>query len=108
MATTNSTSTAKQATEETVEKKGAPFTEQTVAAAHAAIDSLSDRVAKTEERLRGAASQGQEQWSEKQDEVRAQFESSVEGAREYARENPLMAAGIAFGAGLVIANLLRR
>jgi len=86
----------------------APFTEKTVTAAHEAIDRLSERVAHTEERLRSAASQGQESWTEKQGELRTQFDESVSGAREYARENPLMAAGIAFGAGLLIANLLRR
>lgn len=102
MATSNTRTSEKSA------EHGAPFTEKTVTAAHEAIDRLSERVAKTEERLRGAASQGQESWSEKQDEVRAQLEGSVAGARTYARENPLMAAGIAFAAGVVVANLLRR
>lgn len=103
------TSTSKTTTSENnAETNGAPFTEKTVSAAHEAIDRLSERVARTEERLRGAAAHGQENWTEKQEELRAQFEGSVSGAREYARENPLMAAGIAFAAGLVIANILRR
>lgn len=102
------TSTTKTADNESAVETGAPFTEKTVSAAHEAIDRLSERVAQTEERLRGAAAHGQESWSEKQDEWRTQVEGSVSGAREYARENPLMAAGIAFAAGLVIANILRR
>lgn len=89
-------------------ESGAPFTDKTVAAAHEAIDRLSERVAKTEERLRGAASEGQHSWTEKQEQVRAQVEGSVSGARDYARENPLAAAGIAFAAGIVVASLLRR
>ena len=101
---TSSKSTAEKSTTET----GAPFTEKTVAAAHEAIDRLSERVAQTEERLRGAANQGQQSWTEKQEEVRAQVEGSVSSARDYARENPLMTAGIAFAAGLIVANLLRR
>lgn len=102
------TSTSKTKTTDSTETSAAPFTEKTVLAAHEAIDRLSERVAGTEERLRKVASEGQENWSEKQGEVRAQLEGSVSSAREYARENPLMAAGIAFGAGLLIANLLRR
>lgn len=100
--------TTKSSTIDNGAETGAPFTEKTVKAAHEAIDHLSERVAKTEERLRHAASEGQQGWSEKQEEVRAQVEGSVEGAREYARENPLMAAGIAFAAGVIVANLLRR
>lgn len=100
--------TSTKSTTENGSESGAPFTEKTVTAAHEAIDRLSERVGKTEERLRSAASHGQENWSEKQEEMRAQFEGSVSNAREYARENPLMTAGIAFAAGLVIANLLRR
>lgn len=88
--------------------QSAPFTEQTVSAAHEAIDRLSARVARTEQQLRGAASQGQEQWSERQEELRAQFEGTWAQARDYAQENPMAAAGIAFGAGFIIANLLRR
>ncbi|UZJ45048.1 DUF883 C-terminal domain-containing protein [Marinimicrobium sp. C6131] len=102
MATSSKTTTDNGA------ETGAPFTEKTVAAAHEAIDRLSERVAKTEERLRGAATHGQQSWTEKQEEVRAQVEGSVSSAREYARENPLMTAGIAFAAGLIVANLLRR
>ena len=105
---TSSKSTAEKSTTENGAETGAPFTEKTVAAAHEAIDRLSERVAKTEERLRGAANQGQQSWTEKQEEVRAQGEGSVSSARDYARENPLMTAGIAFAAGLIVANLLRR
>lgn len=102
-----STTTKTQPSENGAEST-APFTEKTVSAAHEAIDRLSERVAHTEERLRSAATHGHDSWSEKQEELRTQFEGSVSDAREYARENPLMAAGIAFGAGLLIANLLRR
>lgn len=85
-----------------------PFTDKSVAAAHEAIDRLSERVARTEERLRTAASEGQEQWSDRQEQLRAQVDESVSGARSYVRENPLAAAGIAFAAGVLVANLLRR
>lgn len=105
---TSSKSTAEKNTAENGVESGAPFTEKTVAAAHEAIDRLSERVARTEERLRGAASEGQQTWTERQEELRAQVEGSVSSAREYAQENPLMTAGIAFAAGLIVANLLRR
>ncbi|MGD8174363.1 hypothetical protein [Marinimicrobium sp. ARAG 43.8] len=100
--------TSKTRTTDKDTEYGAPFTEKTVAAAHEAIDRLSERVSKTEERVRGAAAHGQQSWSEKQEEVRAQVEGSLAGMKAYARENPLMAAGIAFAAGVVIANMLRR
>lgn len=90
------------------DKKDTPFTDQTVSAAHEAIDRLSARVGRTEEQLRSAASQGRDQWTERQEQVREQVEGSVSGARDYARENPLAAAGIAFAAGVVVASLLRR
>lgn len=111
---TSSKSTEDTATAETSAEadaraqSGAPFTDKTVTAAHEALDRLSERVSRAEERLRSAASEGQEQWSDRQEQLRSQVDESMSGARDYVRENPLAAAGIAFAAGLLVANLLRR
>jgi ElaB/YqjD/DUF883 family membrane-anchored ribosome-binding protein len=48
------------------------------------------------------------QLHEKQEEVRQRVESTLETAKAFTRENPVMAAGIAFVAGALVASLMRR
>lgn len=86
----------------------APLTERTVAAAHDAIDNLSARMAKTEKSVRDMVSGSGQNLSEKQQEMKNRMDESVERVRQYVEENPLMAAGIAFAAGAIVAALLRR
>lgn len=86
----------------------APLTERSVAAAHEAIDNLSARIAKTEKSVREMVSGSGSNFSEKQEELKTRMDESMERTRQYVEENPLMAAGIAFAAGAVVAALLRR
>lgn len=85
-----------------------PLTDKTVSAAHEAIDSLSERVARTERSVRGMVNDSSENLSARQAEMKAKVDESLDSARGYARENPLMTVGIAFAAGALVAALLRR
>ncbi|MDQ2077200.1 hypothetical protein [Marinimicrobium sp. ABcell2] len=90
------------------ETKEAPLTERSVAAAHEAIDNLSARIAKTEKSVRDMVNGSSQNFAEKQEEFKTRMDESVNGVRGYVQENPLMAAGIAFAAGAVVAALMRR
>lgn len=85
-----------------------PLTDKTVSAAHEAIDSLSERVARTEKSVRGMVNDSSEDLSVRQAEMKAKVDESLGNARSYARENPLMTVGMAFAAGALVAALLRR
>lgn len=86
----------------------APLTERSVAAAHEAIDNLSARIAKTEKSVREMVSGSGQNFSEKQQEMKTRMDESMDSARQYVQDNPIMAAGIAFAAGAIVAALLRR
>ncbi|HUG79257.1 MAG TPA: hypothetical protein VML57_17385 [Burkholderiales bacterium] len=64
--------------------------------AHAAVD-----------RAAQAASQAAERIGSKTDELMAMKEDWVAGAREYVREHPMAALGIALAAGYVLSMLTR-
>lgn len=83
-------------------------TEQAAGAAHSAVDRVAGSAAKAEERIRGAAASGEERLREKHAEARVSTERAMDHVREYTRENPLAAAGIAFAAGLVLSRLIGR
>jgi ElaB/YqjD/DUF883 family membrane-anchored ribosome-binding protein len=101
-------SVSKDTNSGTAAESGAPLTEKTILAAHEAINHLSARLAKAESSMRHMASDSTESFSEKQEEIKVKVRGSLETAREFTRENPVMAAGIAFAAGAVLASLLRR
>lgn len=84
-----------------------PLTDKTVSAAHEAIDSLSERVARTERSVRGMVNDSSENLSARQAEMKIKVDDSLDSARSYARENPLMTVGLAFAAGALVAALLR-
>jgi ElaB/YqjD/DUF883 family membrane-anchored ribosome-binding protein len=86
----------------------APLTNRATDAAHETIDRISGSAAKAEKRVRGAVAEGEEQLKSKSDEARVNTEKAVAQVREYARQNPLMAAGIAFASGLLISKIIGR
>jgi ElaB/YqjD/DUF883 family membrane-anchored ribosome-binding protein len=101
-------SASKQPSSAKAAEPGAPLTEKTVSAAHEAIDHLSARLAKAENSLRHMAVDSTTTLHEKQEEVRQRVETTLETAKAFTRENPIMAAGIAFVAGALVASLMRR
>ena len=62
----------------------------------------------TEERLREAAAAGEQRLRETGEEARVVAERAMDHVREYTKENPLAAAGIAFAAGVILSRLLSR
>lgn len=90
----------------TTRPAGAPTTERTVAAAHRSIDAAGVRASRSEQKLRDAASNSAERYTHTRDYVRDQIDSSVNTARAYVREHPIIAAGAAFAAGALLTSLL--
>lgn len=84
---------------------GAPLTERTVAAAHRSIDALAKHVYRSEQNLRQAAATSADKYAEQQEQLRSQFNSTMEKSRSYMREHPFAAAGMAFAAGVILTAL---
>ncbi|TMP26418.1 hypothetical protein CWB99_19130 [Pseudoalteromonas rubra] len=82
-----------------------PVSDQLAESLHSTVDALHNTAAKTEEQLRsksdasGQAIQAQKRLLEKK--------WNASGVKQYATENPVKTAGIAFGAGVLLTMLLR-
>ncbi|KKO47939.1 hypothetical protein VT06_14220 [Arsukibacterium sp. MJ3] len=85
-----------------------PVTERASEAAHHAVDAMADKAATAEDMLRRTAADSKATIDQKQAELKMQMQSSYERSKQFAQENPLAAAGIAFAAGMVVSALLRR
>lgn len=83
-----------------------PLTEKTTEALHKAVDTLADKAAGKEEKLRDSATHSAEAITKQQKELQDKWQNSK--VRSYASENPVAAAGIAFAAGVLVSTLLRR
>jgi ElaB/YqjD/DUF883 family membrane-anchored ribosome-binding protein len=83
-------------------------TEQAAGVAHSAVDRAADTAARAEERIREAAASGEQRLREKGEEARVSAERAMDHVREYTKENPLAAAGIAFAAGVILSRLMSR
>lgn len=64
--------------------------------------------ASTGERLGEAAAAREERLRDAAEEGRVVTERALEQVREYTKENPLAAAGIAFAAGVILSRLFSR
>jgi len=73
---------------------------------HESVDTLAQKAASTEDRLRSAAQSSSETLAAKQEEVQAKWDKS--SVKKYATENPIATAGIAFAAGVLLTSILRR
>lgn len=76
--------------------------------AHDAVDRIAAQVESAEVRLRTATGNAETRLAESRDKVREQSERLGDNISSYVQEHPLAAIGIAFGAGVVVAALLRR
>ncbi len=83
-------------------------TEQAASLAHEAVDRVAETAAKAEERIREAALASEERLREKGEEARVTADRLLDHMRQYTRDNPFAAAGIAFAAGMILSRLLRR
>ena len=82
-----------------------PISDKVKDTLHESVDTLAQKAATTEDRLRNAAQSGSENFTAKQEEVKAQWEQS--SVKKYATENPVATAGIAFAADVLLTSILR-
>ena len=80
---------------------------ETTGAQKQRLDNLSQTAHDTVDRATQAASQVAERWGEKAEELMALQENWVEGARDYVKEHPFAALGIALAAGYLLSALTR-
>jgi len=73
--------------------------------AHDAIDRLSQKVQPTMDALSEKASQAVDAVSHRADQLRGSGEAALETTRNYVRENPIAAIGIAAVAGLLLGRM---
>lgn len=73
---------------------------------HESVDTLAEKAAATEASVRSAAANGSQNFSAKQQELEAKWNES--GIKQYATQNPVATAGIAFAAGMLVSAFLRR
>ncbi|EGM78979.1 hypothetical protein Rhein_0837 [Rheinheimera sp. A13L] len=102
-----SQSATEQATSKSNSALNSPITEKAIEAAHHAVDAVAEKAAVAEDTLRKTAASSQETLTHKQEEITQQLQLSYSKTREFAVQNPLAAAGIAFAAGVLLTALLR-
>ena len=84
---------------------GSPLTDKAKDALHHSVDAMADRAAKAEGAVRNTADRSAESLSATQDKIINQWKGSQ--IKQFATENPIATAGIAFAAGMLITTLLR-
>lgn len=83
-----------------------PVTDQLKDSLHASVDKLADSAGVAEENIRRTASSSAENMSARKRLAQQKWEASK--VRQYAIENPLATAGMAFAAGMLVTSLLRK
>ncbi len=82
-------------------------TEQVAQKAHEAVDRIAAQVERAEERIRTAASQAEGTLKESRDKAKVRANEVTDEVTSYMQQHPIAALGIAFGAGVLVAALLR-
>lgn len=82
-------------------------TEQVAQKAHEAIDRIAAQVERAEERIRAAAVNAEETLKQSRDKAKVRAGEVTDEVTSYMQQHPVAALGIAFGAGLLVAALLR-
>jgi ElaB/YqjD/DUF883 family membrane-anchored ribosome-binding protein len=72
------------------------------------IDRLSDSAHRAVERASGAATSFADSVGERADQLMEMKDDWIEGAREYVREHPVAALGMALAAGYLLSMIMRR
>jgi ElaB/YqjD/DUF883 family membrane-anchored ribosome-binding protein len=85
-----------------------PTTERLASMAHDTVDRVADVATEAEREVRDAASRAARQAREAGEQAMAAADEHISKLRGYVEENPMLSAGIAFVAGMVLWSLLRR
>lgn len=75
---------------------------------HEAVDRASETAAQAEQRARQVADEARHKVRQGAQQARQKSEEMSASLQRYIRDNPMMALGVAFAAGTVIASLGRR
>jgi ElaB/YqjD/DUF883 family membrane-anchored ribosome-binding protein len=75
---------------------------------HETVDRVAETARTAEQQIRARAAELGDQARETEERALQALESNLQKARTYVEENPLMSAGIAFAAGLILSSLLTR
>src|SRR5690349_20304692 len=74
--------------------------------AAATVDKIASRAHQAVDRVASAATSAAEQWGVKGDQMLEQGDRMMESTREYVRNNPMAALGIALAAGFILSKIL--
>ena len=85
-----------------------PTTDRLASMAHDTIDRVADVANEAEREVRGAAARTVRQARDAGEQAIAAADENIGKLRSYVEENPLLSAGVAFVAGMLIVSLLRR
>jgi ElaB/YqjD/DUF883 family membrane-anchored ribosome-binding protein len=85
-----------------------PTTDRLASMAHDTIDRVAETANDAEREVRGAATRGAEHAREAQDHAKEVADENLRKVRSFLEDNPLLGAGIAFVAGVVLSSLIRR
>jgi ElaB/YqjD/DUF883 family membrane-anchored ribosome-binding protein len=86
---------------------GSPTTDRLASMAHETIDRVTPKANRAENEVRGAATRAVDTAKLMREHVGA-AQDNLRKARSYAESNPLITAGIAFAAGVLLSALIRR
>ncbi|WP_462156556.1 DUF883 domain-containing protein [Pseudoalteromonas sp. GB56] len=86
----------------------APTTEQVAKAAHETIDKMAHKAADAEQYVRTHAQQSKESVAQQKEQLEQSLQDSINRTKAFAKENPLLCAGLAFVAGMIFTSLMRR
>jgi ElaB/YqjD/DUF883 family membrane-anchored ribosome-binding protein len=75
---------------------------------HETVDRVAETARTAEQHIRARAAELGDQARETEERALQALESNLHKVRVYVEENPLMSAGIAFAAGVVLSGLLTR
>ena len=85
-----------------------PTTERLASMAHDTVDRVAEVANEAEREVRGAAARTARQAREVGEQAMETADENISKLRAYVEENPLLSAGVAFAAGMVLVSLLGR
>jgi ElaB/YqjD/DUF883 family membrane-anchored ribosome-binding protein len=92
----------------TDDQGGNATAERLASKAHETVDRVAEAANYAEREVRNAAARTAEQARQLREQAVERADENVQRVRSYVEQNPMMAAGIAFAAGVILSSLFRR